>query len=120
MVCLSSRGPNSARLLRIGSRLAGRLNRNWYAVYVQTPSEDPTVIDAVTQRLLAETQDLAKQLGATVFQFKGQNIADTILRFASEYGVGQIVIGRPHPIPWWKRLIGHHSVAEDLIHAPRP
>jgi two-component system, OmpR family, sensor histidine kinase KdpD len=115
MVCLSSRGPNSARLLRIGSRLAGRLNRNWYAVYVQTPSEDPTVIDAVTQRLLAETQDLAKQLGATVFQFKGQNIADTILRFAREYGVGQIVIGRPHPIPWWKRLVGHHSVAEDLI-----
>ena len=37
MVCLSSRGPNSARLLRFGSRLAGRLNRNWYAVYVQTP-----------------------------------------------------------------------------------
>src|SRR5580700_846280 len=44
MVCLSSRGPNSARLLRFGSRLTGRLNRNWYALYVQTPSEDPTVI----------------------------------------------------------------------------
>ena len=39
MVCLSSRGPNSARLLRFGSRLAGRLNRNWYAVYVQTPAK---------------------------------------------------------------------------------
>src|SRR5580704_15046893 len=67
MVCLSSRGPNSARLLRFASRLAGRINRNWYAVYIQTPSEDPTVIDAVTQRLLHETQDLATQLGATVF-----------------------------------------------------
>ena len=95
MVCLSSRGPNSDRLLRFASRLAGRLNRNWYAVYVQTPSEEATVIDARTQRLLADTLDLAKQLGATVFEFKGTDVADTILRFAREYRVGQIVIGRP-------------------------
>jgi two-component system sensor histidine kinase KdpD len=115
MVCLSSRGPNSAKLLRYGSRLAGRLNRNWYAVYVQTPSEEPTAIDAVTQRLLADTLTLANQLGATVFTFKGQDIADTILRFAREYRVANVVIGRPRPIPWWKRLIGHGSVAAQLI-----
>jgi two-component system sensor histidine kinase KdpD len=116
MVCLSSRGPNSARLLRFASRLAGRLNRNWYAVYVQTPSESPTNIDAVTQRLLADTLTLANQLGAMVLPVKGQNVADTILRFAQEYRVGQIVIGRPRPVPWWRRLIGHRSVAEELIH----
>jgi two-component system sensor histidine kinase KdpD len=115
MVCLSSRGPNSARLLRFASRLAGRLNRNWYAVYVQTPSEEPTVIDAVTQRLLSDTLTLANQLGAMVFTFKGQDVADTILRFAREYRVGQIVIGRPRPLPWWKRALGKKSVAGDLI-----
>jgi len=119
MVCLSSRGPNSARLLRFASRLAGRLNRNWYAVYVQTPSEEPTVIDARTQRLLADTLTLANQLGAMVFTFKGQDVADTILRFAREYRVGQIVIGRPSPLPWWKRMTGHHSVAEQLISRAR-
>jgi two-component system, OmpR family, sensor histidine kinase KdpD len=116
MVCLSSRGPNSARLLRFASRLAGRLNRNWYAVYVQTPSESPTNIDAVTQRLLADTLTLANQLGAMVLPVKGQNVADTILRFAKEYHIGQIVIGRPRPVPFWRRLIGHRSVAEELIH----
>jgi two-component system sensor histidine kinase KdpD len=116
MVCLSSRGPNSARLLRFASRLAGRLNRNWYAVYVQTPSEEPTVIDARTQRLLSDTLTLANQLGAMVFTFKGQNVADTILRFAKEYRVGQVVIGKPRPVPWWKRLIGERSVAEELVH----
>src|SRR3984957_16279876 len=115
MVCLSSRGPNSAKLLRYGSRLAGRLNRNWYAVYVQTPSEEPTGIDAMTQRLLADTLTLANQLGAMVFTFKGQNVADTILRFAHEYRVGQIVIGRPRPLPWWRRIFNRHAVAEDLI-----
>jgi two-component system sensor histidine kinase KdpD len=116
MVCLSSRGPNSARLLRYGSRLAGRMNRNWYAVYVQTPSEEPTAIDAVTQRLLSDTLTLANQLGATVFTFKGQDVADTLLRFAREYRVGNIVIGKPRRVALWKRLRGERSVAEELIH----
>src|SRR5207248_10058940 len=86
-----------------------------YAVYVQAPSEEPTVIDARTQRLLSDTLTLANQLGATVFTFKGQDVADTILRFAREYRVGNIVIGRPRPLPWWKRLKGERSVAEQLI-----
>jgi mannitol/fructose-specific phosphotransferase system IIA component (Ntr-type) len=54
-----------------------------------------------------------------VFTFKGQDVADTILRFAKEYRVGQIVIGKPHRIPWWKRLKGDRSVAEELIHRAR-
>jgi two-component system sensor histidine kinase KdpD len=95
------------------------LNRNWYAVYVQTPSEEPTVIDAKTQRLLSDTLTLANQLGAMVFTFKGQDVADTILRFAREYRVGQVVIGRPRPISWWRRLIGQKSVAEQLVHRAR-
>jgi len=115
MVCLSSRGPNSEKLLRYASRLAGRLNRNWYAVYVQTPSEAPTAIDAQTQRLLSGTLTLAKQLGAIVFTFKGEDVVKTILQFAREYRVGQIVIGSPRKIPAWKRLFGEQSVAERLI-----
>lgn len=115
MVCLSSRGPNSEKLLRYASRLAGRLNRNWYAVYVQTPSEEPTVIDAHTQRILSGTLTLAKQLGAMVFTYKGEDVADTILRFAREYRAGHIVIGSPGPLPLLKRLLGKKNVVERLI-----
>ncbi len=115
MVCLSSRGPNSEMLLRYASRLAGRLNRNWYAVYVQTPSEEPTVIDAQTQRILSSTLTLAKQLGAMVFTYKGEDIADTILHFAKEYRVGHIVIGSPGEVPLWKRLLGRRNVVDRLI-----
>ncbi|MCL5124683.1 MAG: PTS sugar transporter subunit IIA [Deltaproteobacteria bacterium] len=115
MVCLSSRGPNSARLLRYASRLAGRLNRNWYALYVQTPSEEPTVIDPRTQTILSETLTLAKQLGAIVFTYKGSDITETLLRFAKEYRVGHIVIGTPGPIPFWKRIMGKRSLVENLI-----
>jgi two-component system sensor histidine kinase KdpD len=102
-------------LLRYASRLAGRLNRNWYAVYVQTPKEDPTLIDATRQRLLADHLTLANQLGAMVFTFRGEDIVDTILRFAREYRVGHVVIGRPGPLSRWRRLLGRRSVAERLV-----
>jgi two-component system sensor histidine kinase KdpD len=115
MVCLSSRGPNSAALLRYGSRLAGRLNRNWYAVYVQTPKEEPTVIDATTQRRISDTLTLAKQLGAQVFPYKGEDVVATILHFAREYRVGHIVIGKPGPLPAWKRWLGGKTLVERLI-----
>ena len=115
MVCLSSRGPNSAALLRYGSRLAGRLNRNWYAVYVQTPREAPTMIDATTHRLISDTLSLAKALGAQVFPYKGEDVVETILRFAKEYRVGHILIGRPNPLPAWRRLLRQKTLVERLI-----
>jgi len=119
MVCLSSRGPNSEMLLRYASRLAGRLNRNWYGLYVQTPSEAPTVVDTRTQTIVSATLTLAKQLGAVVFTYTGEDIADTILRFAIEYRVGHIVIGSPGPMRFWKRLVGKQNVVEQLIERAR-
>jgi len=116
MVCLSSRSPNSEALLRYASRLAGRLNRNWYAVYVQTFSEGPTKIDAETQRVLSNALTLAQQLGATVFTFKGDDIVKTILQFAKEYRVGHIVVGRSgRKLPLWKRLSGKMTLIQRLI-----
>lgn len=119
MVCLSSRGPNCEKLLRYASRLAGRLNRNWYAVYVQTPSEEATAISAQTQRNISEVLTLAKQLGAMVFIYKGEDIADTILRFAGEYRVGHIIIGRPSPKPIWKRLGKNRDIIKNLVNNAR-
>jgi two-component system sensor histidine kinase KdpD len=120
LVCLSSRGPNSEALLRYASRLAGRLNRNWYAVYVQTASESPTKIDAETQRVLSNALTLAQQLGATVFTYKGDDVVKTILQFAKEYRVGHIVVGRSgRNLPLWKRLSGKTTLIERLIEEAR-
>jgi len=116
MVCLSSRGPHSDRLLRYTSRLAGRLNRNWYAIYVQTPAEEPTVIDTHTQQIISSTLTLAKQLGAIVFTYKGEDVVRTLLQFAKEYRVGHIVIGSPTPRSLWERLRGKTGIVDRLIH----
>jgi len=116
MVCLSSRGPHSDRLLRYTSRLAGRLNRNWYAIYVQTPAEEPTVIDTHTQQIISSTLTLAKQLGAIVFTYKGEDVVRTLLQFAKEYRVGHIVIGGPRPRSLWERLRRKTGIVDRLIH----
>lgn len=116
MVCLSSHGPNRDMLLRYTSRLAGRLNRSWYAFYVQTPAESPVEIDAGTQRIISSTLTLAKQLGAMVFTYKGEDVVKTILQFAKEYRVGHIVVGSPgRKISMLGRLFGQTSVVERLI-----
>ncbi len=119
MVCLSSHGPNSEKMLRFASRLAGKLNRNWYAVYVQTQSEEATVIDARTQRILSDTLTLAKQLGAMVFTYKGEDVPDTLLRFAREYRVGHIVVGSPNPKPFWKWFGKNNNIVRNLIRSAR-
>jgi len=102
--------------LRYASRLAGRLNRNWHAVYVRTSQERPAAIDAATQRTLANTLALAQQLGATVFTFQGDDIVKTLLQFAREYRVGHIVIGTPGgKSSFLKRLRGDASIVDRLI-----
>ncbi len=115
VVCLSASGPNNANLLRYGSRLAGRLNRRWYAVHVQTPKEAPLKIDAGKQRVLADALTLANQLGAMVFTLKGTDVVETIFRFAHDYRVGHIVIGRPNKKTAIDRLVGRQSNVELLI-----
>ena len=40
MVCMSSNGL-APRVIRTGARIAGRLGSKWYAVYVETPREQP-------------------------------------------------------------------------------
>jgi two-component system sensor histidine kinase KdpD len=113
MVCLSSRSPNAPVLLRKGARLASRLNVPWYAVYIQTPQEDLTRVDAATQRQIANMQVLATQLGAVPMTFKGSDVVSTVASFAREYGITHVVMGRSQR-PWYRRWFGQ-SVLDRLL-----
>jgi len=103
MVGLSSLSPNAPALLRKTARLADRLNAPWYAVYVQTPAEDMTRIDAATQRILSKNLELAQQLGGISMTFRGPDVASTIATFAKEYAIKFIVIGKSRS-PWYHRI----------------
>jgi two-component system, OmpR family, sensor histidine kinase KdpD len=105
MVCLSSHGPQSSTLLYHGSRMAGRLATDWFAVYVETPGEAPDRIDAEVQRHLHDHIEKARALGAEIVRLTGKDPVACLLDFARSHGVGQIVIGRSQQ-PWWKQVLG--------------
>jgi two-component system sensor histidine kinase KdpD len=113
MVGLASRSPNAPALLRKTARLADRLNVPWYAVYIQTPAEDLTRIDAGTQRAISKTLELAQQLGGVPMTFKGRDVASTIAAFAHEYAIKVIVMGRSRQ-PWYRRLVGESILDRTL------
>ena len=113
MVCLSSRSPDPAKMLRKAARLADRLNASWYAVYIQTPKEDLSRVDAATQRLIANSQTLAHQLGGVPMTFKGGDVVSTIAAFVKEYAITHIVMGRSQR-PWYRRWFGQ-SIQDRLL-----
>ena len=113
MVGVSSMSPNASALLRKAARVADRLNAPWYAVYVQTPSEDLTRIDAATQRMLSKTLELAQQLGGIPMTYRGPDIASMMWAFAQEYAIKVIVIGKSRQ-PWYRQLT-RSSILERLM-----
>jgi two-component system, OmpR family, sensor histidine kinase KdpD len=113
MVGLSSLSPNAPALLRKAARLADRLNAPWYAVYIQTPAEDLTRIDAATQRAVGKNLELAQQLGGIPMTFRGPDVASTIAAFGREYGIKVVVMGKSNQ-PWYRRLLGG-SIFERLL-----
>lgn len=116
MVAISSLGPDPGRLLRKTARLATMLNAQWYAVNVRTPKESVVRIDATTQRLLSDTLETAKNMGGLVIVLKSEEVAPALITFAREYGITQIVVGKPHPKKiwsFWKSTL-HEQILKEL------
>ncbi len=113
MVCLSSNPPHALALLRRGSRMAGRLNTDWFVVYVETPREAPDRIDSEAQRHLLGNMDRARELGAEVVRLRSSDPAAALLDFARSRRVSDVIIGRTDQ-PWWRRLL-RRSVLERLV-----
>jgi two-component system, OmpR family, sensor histidine kinase KdpD len=99
MVCMSA-GESAKRLLRAGARIAGRLGASWYAVYAETPSEDPQRISPDNERQLSENFSLAKELGATVVTLKAKRAADALIQFAKREGITHVIFGQSARTRW--------------------
>lgn len=113
MVCLSSNPALSRLLLRKASRIAGRLNTDWYCVYVQTSAERADRIDTAVQRRLVESLQLAQSLGAEVVKLVGDDVAAKLARFADERGVSLAIVGQTNRSRWYRLRRG--SVVDRLL-----
>jgi two-component system, OmpR family, sensor histidine kinase KdpD len=88
--------PEIARPLVLkASRLAGRMNTRWYAVYVRQRRTHPENISAEQHRKLSENVQLAISLGATVVTRESEDIAGALLDFVKTEGITLLVVGRP-------------------------
>jgi two-component system sensor histidine kinase KdpD len=99
MVCLSTR-PGTERLLRVGSRIAGRLASNWYAVYVARPDEDKGHGDPEAHHRLEEYERMARDLGAKVVNLTDRSVSDALIRFAQQENISHVVFGQPVRSRW--------------------
>jgi two-component system sensor histidine kinase KdpD len=113
LVAMSSDMPRTASLLRKASRIAGRLNSDWYCVYVQTPEERADKIDSSVQRRLVDNIQMAQNLGAEVVKLEGTDIAQAILHFAEQKGVSLLIAGQSTRSRWYK--LRHGSVVKRLV-----
>ena len=112
MVAMASRG--SARtLLRVGSRIAGRLATDWYAVYVETPREEPGRIKPEDHVALQDNIRFAQQLGAKVVKLRGARVADLLVDFAKREGITHVIFGQSARSRW--DLLVHGSIVDRFL-----
>jgi two-component system sensor histidine kinase KdpD len=113
MVCIAP-SPYAKQLLRKGYQIAKDAHAEWYAVHVSTPSLKE--MSNKDKAYIAEALNLAEELGAKIATLSGTDVANEILRFAREYNINHIVIGKPlHSmlLGFWKG-----SPASRLLHTP--
>jgi len=113
MVCIAP-SPYAKQLLRKGYTIAKEAHAEWYAVHVSTPSLKE--MSDSDKAYIAEALNLAEELGGKIATLSGTDVASEILRFAREYNINHIVIGKPlHSmlLGFWKG-----SPASRLLHTP--
>jgi two-component system sensor histidine kinase KdpD len=101
-------GPDAGaeRVVRAAARLAGQLNAEWHAVYVETPALQ-RLPAARRERILA-TLSLAKDLGARTAVIADADVAMSVIAYARSHNLSKLVIGRdPARRLWpWQRSSG--------------
>jgi two-component system, OmpR family, sensor histidine kinase KdpD len=119
-VCISTNPVTTARLLRATSRLAGRLNREWMAVYVRRKTEDPLRIPSDLQRKFIQNVQLATELGGSVTVLESENVCAALLKYCRENDVHLVVLGTSER-KWWQftrpnvlEFFMHHAPGIDI------
>ncbi len=114
MVCMSS-NPLAPRVIRAGARVAGRPGSRWYAVYVETPGENPDRISARDAEGLRQNIRLAESLGATVVRVHAAKPAEGLIAFARREGVTHVVFGQTARSRW--ELLRRGSTLDRFLRA---
>lgn len=92
LVCVGP-SPTTARVIRTAKRMASALDAPWMAVAVESigMATDPSVKEQIAKHFR-----LAERLGGETVSLAGENVAATLLEYASARNVSKILIGKTH------------------------
>ncbi len=103
LACVGPHEPGE-KTIRSTARLAAQLNVPWHAVYVETPALQR--LNETRRRRVLATLKLAQELGAQISTLAGQDIAETLVKYARQHNLSKVVLGRDeHPRLFWKRML---------------
>jgi two-component system sensor histidine kinase KdpD len=115
LVCISP-SPLSEHLIRSARRLAGELNSEWMAVYVETPQL--AAISPEKRERINRILQLAEELGARSYTIPSSDsifaTSQAIMEFARKNNITKIIVGKPLRPRWQELLRG--SLVDQLIH----
>jgi two-component system, OmpR family, sensor histidine kinase KdpD len=112
LVCISP-SPLAEKLVRTTRRLAGELNAEWVAVYVEIASKPEN--DPGNRERIGQILQLAEDLGAKSLTLAGRSIHEAVLEYALKNNITKIVIGKPLKPRWQEIITG--SVVDQLVYA---
>ncbi|HEU5180938.1 MAG TPA: two-component system sensor histidine kinase KdpD [Candidatus Polarisedimenticolia bacterium] len=97
LVCVGT-GPGMEKLIREAARLAGRLEAEWYAVYVETPALQ-RLPETRRNRVLRMAR-LAQEMGAETETLTAPEPAEALIEYARSNNITRILVGRDRSPRW--------------------
>ena len=83
--------PSALRLIRAARRMAGRLQAQWTAVFVEVPGQ----VSETAREAVVRAFRLAEELGGETVTLSGASVADEILAWAQDRNVTRLILGKP-------------------------
>lgn len=115
LVCINEH-TSAAEVVRRARRLAADLKAGWIALYVEGPRH--RMLSEAARDRIAETMRLAQHLGAEAVTLPGRDIVETVIAYARENNVTQIVVGKSERSRFFELLNG--SVVHELLRESGP
>lgn len=116
LVCISP-SPLSEHLVRSARRLAGELNAEWLAVYIETPRL--AALPPEKRERVNGILRLAEELGARSYVLPSSGsipaTSQVIMEFARKNNITKVIVGKPLRPHWQELLRG--SLVDRLIHS---
>ena len=95
LVCIRP-GPTAEAMVRAAYRLATRFDADFIVLSVDIG--DDRALSSVERVWLNQALETSRRLGGRIVRYRGNDIADEIIRYARRSNVNMIMLGKPHGI----------------------